>query len=364
MAYSIQDIALALGAEAAGATGLVVDGAAEPGTAGPSDLALAMSPAYAAHLSKGKAKAAVVWPGCDWRSYGLEAAIFAPRARLAMSRLTQMLDRPWDIDDGVHPSAVIEGAELGDNVAVGPFAVIGKGAKIGAGTRIASHVYIAPGVVIGPDSVILNGARIMRRVKIGARAIINPNAVIGADGFSFVMAEESNVERTRSTLGAAELSAPSDPTQYRIHSLGGVIIGDDVEVGSGSTIDAGTIRPTRVGKGCKMDNGCQVGHNVVLGEHCLMAAQSAIAGSTVIGNRVVLAGQSGIADNLKIGDDVVIAAGTKVLSNVAAGKVMMGYPAVQMTQQVEMYKALRRLPRVLRELAGRQNLVSKSDQSD
>ena len=354
MAYTVSEIATALGAEALGDLSLEIDTASEPATAGPRDLALAMSPAYAEKLGQGQAQVAVVWAGCDWQALGLKAAIIAPRARLAMAKLTQMLDRPWDIEDGVHPTAITEGATLGEGVAIGPFVLIGKGAVIGAGTRIAAHVTVAPGAMVGENCVLLDGARVMRRVTLGDRVILHPNAVIGADGFSFVMAEQSNVERARATLGDTEAQIPNDPRQHRIHSLGGVILSDDVEVGVGSTIDAGTIRPTFVGEGSKIDNGCHLGHNVVMGKHCLMAGHAAVAGSTVIGDRVVLGGQTGVGDNLKIGDDVVTSAGTMVLANVPAGRVMMGYPATQMTQQIEIYKSLRRLPRILRDMGNRQ----------
>lgn len=352
MAHSIAEIAKALNAEAFGATDIIVDGASEPASAGPRDLALAMSPAYGEKLAEGQARAAVVWPGADWEALGLVAAIIAPRARLAMARLTQMLDTPWDIEDGIHATAITDGAEIGEGVAIGPYSIVGKGAKIGAGSRIAAHVVIAPGVVIGEGSVILDGAKIMRRVSIGARAVIHPNAVIGSDGFSWVSADVSNVERARATMGEAEASVPDDPSWHRIHSLGGVEIGDDCEIGVGSTIDAGTIRATKIGNGCKIDNGCHLGHNVTMGDHCLMAGHAAVAGSTVIGDRVVLGGQTGVGDNLKIGDDVVTSAGTIVLANVPSGRVMMGYPATTMTQQVDMYKALRRLPRFLRDKVG------------
>lgn len=350
MAHSIKDIAAALGAEAFGDVALCVDGAAEPASAGPDDLALAMTPAYSDALSKGAARAAVVWPGADWQALGLAAAIVAPRARLAMAGLTQMLDRPLS-RGGLSPHAVINPtAELGEGVSIGAFTVIGAGAVIGPDCWIADHVSIAPGVIVGAGSVLHAGVRLQRGVRLGARLILHPNVVVGGDGFSFVTEAPSNVERARETLGAAPMEAADDPTWHRIHSLGGVEIGDDVEIGANSTVDAGTIRPTRVGQGTKIDNLVQVGHNVVVGEHCLLCAQAGIAGSSVIGDRVVVGGKAGVADNLIIGDDVVLGGGTVVLSNVPKGRVMMGYPATKMQTHVESYKALRRLPRILQGL--------------
>ncbi|MFG5382449.1 UDP-3-O-(3-hydroxymyristoyl)glucosamine N-acyltransferase [Yoonia sp. R2-816] len=350
MAHSIADIAAALGAEAFGAVDLLVDGAAEPGSAGPDDLALAMTPAYGDALAKGQARAAVVWPDADWQALGLEAAILAPRARLAMAGLTRMLDRKLP-GEGISKNALIDpAARIGTDVVIGPFAVIGADAVIGDGCWIGDQVSIAVGVTIGRDCVIHPGVRLQRHVRIGDRAILHPNVTIGGDGFSFVTAEPSNVELARETLGDAPMSAPADPTWHRIHSLGGVEIGDDVEIGANATVDAGTIRATRIGQGTKIDNLVQVGHNVIVGDHCLLCAQAGVAGSTVVGDRVVVGGKAGIADNLKVGDDVVLGGGSVVLSNVPAGRVMMGYPATKMQTHVDSYKALRRLPRVLKGL--------------
>lgn len=364
MARSVQEIATALGAEAFGAVDLLVEGLAEPAAAGPGVLALAMSPAYAPGLQKGQARAAVVWPGADWQALGLKAAIVVPRARLAMARLTQLMDTPHDLPDFVHPSAIVHAsAVLGPGVGIGPLTVVGPGARIGAGTQVAGQVSIGEGAVIGAGGLILPGVRIGRRVTIGDRVIVQPNAVIGSDGFSFVTETVSNVEKVRESLGAETLT-PTDSTWHRIHSLGGVEIGDDVEVGANSAIDAGTIRPTRIGAGTKIDNLVQVAHNVIVGRDCLLCGQAAIAGSSVLGDRVVLGGRAGVVDNLSIGSDVVLAAGALALSNVPAGRVMMGSPATRMDVQIESYKALRRLPRLLRDLAARQKPVSKATESD
>lgn len=358
MAHTVKEIAAALGAEAFGAIDLVITGAAEPGSAGPDDLALAMSAVYGGDLAKGHARVAVVWQGADWQALGLEAAIIAPRARLAMARLTQMLDREETPPAGVHPLALVDPtAVIEKDVSVGPFVTIGAGAVICARTRIFAHCSVGAGAHVGQDCILLEGSRLRRDVRLGDRVHIHPNVVIGSDGFSFVTQEPSNVETARKTLGEAASVTPDDPTWHRIHSLGGVVIGNDVEVGANSTVDAGTIRPTQIGNGTKVDNLVQVGHNVVIGDHCLLCAQSAVAGSAVIGDRVVLGGKAGIADNISVGADVVLGGGAIALSNVPAGRVMMGYPAVKIQTHIESYKALRRLPRVLRDLGSAKKQV-------
>lgn len=347
MAHSIKEIARALGAEAEGDLDLRVTGATEPQAARADQLALAMAPAYAEGLAKGQAVAALVWPGADWRALGLKAAIFAPRGRLAMAALTRLMDPGPAMGKGLSPMALIDpSATLGDGAVVGPFSVIHAGAQIGARARISSHVVIGPDVRIGDDALLLEGVRIGRDVTIGDRVICQPGAVIGADGFSFVTPEKSGIEEIRQTLGHRDEIRVQSWT--RIHSLGSVTIGDDVEVGVNSCIDAGTIRDTVVGSGTKLDNLVHVGHNVQVGRDCLLCALVGIAGSTKIGDRVVLGGQVGVSDNIFIGDDVICGGGTKVLSNAPAGRVLLGYPAVKMDLHIEMQKALRRLPRLFK----------------
>lgn len=361
MAHSIRDIATALGADAAGDLTLTVTHAAEPQSAGANALALAMSPKYAESLPKGQALAAMVWPGADWQALGLKAAIFAPRGRLAMAGLSAVFDPGPEIAPGVHPMTVIDpSAQIAEGAAIGPFVTIGRGVVIGARARIATHVSIAEGAKIGTDALILHGARLMARVVIGDRFICHPGAVIGSDGFSFVTPEKSGVEEIRETLGErSEIRAQS---WTRIHSLGSVSIGDDVEIGANSCIDRGTIRDTVIGSGTKLDNLVHIGHNVQVGRDCLLCGQVGIAGSSRIGDRVVLAGQCGVNDNIFVGDDVIAGGGTKIFTNAPAGRVLLGYPAIQMETHVALQKAQRRLPRLAARVAELEKTVMQRSQ--
>ena len=363
MSHTIRDIALALGAEAEGELDLVVTGAAEPQAAGPDQLALAMDPRYGDGIAKGRARAAVVWPGADWRAMGLKAAIFAPRGRLAMAGLTRLMDPGPDIAPGVHPMAVVHpSATLGSGAAVGPFVVIGAKVAIGPGARIAAHVSIAEGATIGTDALVLQGARIGAGVTIGDRFICQPGAVIGADGFSFVTPEKSGVEEIRETLGSR--AGIKDQSWTRIHSLGAVTIGDDVEIGANTCIDRGTVRDTSIGSGTKIDNLVHIGHNVQIGRDCLLCGQVGIAGSARIGDRVVMGGQCGVNDNIFVGDDVIAGGATKIFTNAPAGRVLLGYPAVRMETHVEMQKALRRLPRLATRVAALEQGVAPKPGAD
>ena len=175
------------------------------------------------------------------------------------------------------------------------------------------------------------------------------------DGFSFVTPEKSGVEEIRETLGSR--AGIRDQSWTRIHSLGAVTIGDDVEIGANVCVDRGTIRDTVIGSGTKLDNLVHIGHNVQVGRDCLLCGQVGVAGSARIGDRVVLAGQVGVNDNIFVGDDVIAGGATKIFTNAPAGRVLLGYPAVRMETHVEMQKALRRLPR----LAARVTALEKGD---
>jgi len=363
MSYKIKDIAAALSAEAFGAVDLSVTGAAEPADAGESDLAIAMKPEYADGLAKGRARAAIVWADADWQALGLEAAIVVPRPRYAMSGLTKMLDPGPEIAPGIHPLAVVDPtAKIGAEAAIGPLVVIGARVEIGARARIANHVSIAEGARIGADALIHAGARIGARVNIGDRFICQPGAVIGGDGFSYVTPDKSRVEEARAAIGSDIVAKNAEWT--RIHSLGTVEIGDDVEVGANAAIDRGTIRATRIGNRTKVDSLVMIGHNVEVGEDTLLCGLVGIAGSTKIGNRVVLGGQVGVSDNTVVGDDVVAGGGTKILSKIPAGRIVLGFPAMKMDQYITASQNWRRLPRLFADVRALKKAVPLDDQDD
>ncbi|MBE1281785.1 MAG: UDP-3-O-(3-hydroxymyristoyl)glucosamine N-acyltransferase [Rhodobacteraceae bacterium] len=363
MAYTIKEIAESLGIEAVGDTDLMISGANEPALASKDELAMSMAPKYAEDLSKGQALAALLWEGADWQALGLQAAMFTARPRMAMSGVTTMLDKGQSFGTGIHPSAVIdESAEIGDGVSIAPLAVIGARAKIGAGSVIGPHCVIGSDVVIGQGAFLREAVTIGARVEIGDRFICQPGARIGSDGFSFVTPEVSTVENARKTMG--DQGDAGAQSWVRIHSLGAVKIGHDVEIGSNCTIDNGTIRNTEIGDGTKLDNQVHIGHNTRIGRDCLLCGQVGISGSVEVGNNVVMGGQVGVVDNIFVSDGVIASGGSKLLSNVPKGRVLMGYPAVKMDLHTEIYKAQRRLPRLMRDVEALKKAVSKPDAKD
>jgi UDP-3-O-[3-hydroxymyristoyl] glucosamine N-acyltransferase len=363
MPLTIRAIAEALGAEALGAADLEIDAPSEPASAGPRDLALAMDPKFGADVARGRARAALLWPGADWQALGLEAAILMPRPRHVMAGVTRLFDRPPALAAGIHPTALIDpAARIADGCRIGAYVVVGAGAEIGGNAVILPHAVIGEDARIGADALLHARVSIGARVRIGARFIAQPGAVIGSDGFSFVTPEPGAVEEARATGAVTDASRTAG--FLRINSLGSVVIGDDVEVGANACIDRGTIADTVIGDGTKIDNMVQVGHNVRVGRHCLLCGQAGIAGSSVIGDRVVLGGQVGVADHVTIGSDVVVAGKSAVSSHVPPRSVMMGNPAMPMARNVDSYKALRRLPRLFARVLALENRVSKTNLSD
>ena len=283
------------------------------------------------------------------RRWALEAALFASRPRVAMAHLTGVFRHQDGTGPGIHPSAVIDPtAEIGQDAAIGPLTVIEARARIGARSRISAHCFIGSDARIGDDAHLQAGTHIGARCTVGDRFVAQPGAIIGADGFSFEPPDHGVDQAVRK----GEPVLKDDGSGWlRIHSLAAVEIGDDVEIGAATTIDRGTLAPTRIGAGTKIDNQVQVGHNVQIGRHCLICAQVGLAGSCRIGDRTVLSGKVGVGDYRRIGSDVVCAASSMVAANIADGSVVMGIPAVDHGQATREFMAIRRLPRLFDQVA-------------
>lgn len=224
----------------------------------------------------------------------------------------------------IHPSAVIgSGCGIGEGSQIGPHAVLGEGVQIGRCTAIMAGAVIEHGAVIGDRSVIHPNATIGYGCEIGDDVIVQSNAVIGAEGYGF-----AQDERGRS---------------HRIPQLGRVVLEDRVSVGAGTCIDRATYGETRVGAGTKLDNICHIGHNVNIGEDCLLTAGFVVAGSTKIGDRVVASGQTGVLDHLEICDDVVLAHGAGVDENIERPGIYAGRPVQAYASYLKSAAVIRKL---------------------
>ncbi len=358
---TLEEISKLLSMPFAGNGGIQISRPSEPKTASKFHLALAMNAKFIHELKAGNAKVALLMEGTDWKTLGLEGALFVKRARYAIARLNSLFedtDFGWN---GIHDTVILsENAKLAERVSIGPFSVIGSEVEIKQNSKIGSHVSIGKGVVIGEGALIHAGVRIGSNVQIGDGFICHSNSTIGSDGFSFVSPEGGGVEKARKEKSLAGVEQINK--YVRIASLGSVRIGDDVEIGAGTTIDRGTIENTEIGDGTKIDNLVHIAHNVVIGDNCLLCGQVGVAGTAKIGNRVVLGGQVGVADHVAIGCDSIVAGKSGVTSNVPTGRFMMGNPATTIEKNIESYKSFRRLPRVLKKINYLEKMVlNKND---
>jgi UDP-3-O-[3-hydroxymyristoyl] glucosamine N-acyltransferase len=310
-----------------------------------SDLALVLSPAAASVLASGKVSNAVTPE--ELGEQPTRNQIIVKRPRLVLAKLLELFERPVHIFDGIHPSAVIDAsAVIGENVSIGPFCCVGPASKIGNSCRLVARVSIGADVTVGEKTLLHAGVCIGDRCQIGARVIIQANAMIGGDGFAFVTVEPGSIESAKAT---GEVRSFNDEI-VRINSIGNVVIEDDVEIGAGTCVDRGTLGETRIGRGSKLDNLVQVGHNVTIGTNCLIAAQVGLGGSSKVGQRAVMGGQSGLPDHLSVGDDALIHAQAGIVANIPPRGIAIGSPAEPKKRWLEEHLSIRRLPRIGREL--------------
>ncbi|MDL2280597.1 UDP-3-O-(3-hydroxymyristoyl)glucosamine N-acyltransferase [Selenomonadales bacterium OttesenSCG-928-I06] len=271
--------------------------------AGPSDITFAVEP----HLEKAGLSnaAAVIVPETVYEFS--KPAIRVANPRIAFTLLLDLYTEKPQIDPGIHSTVVIgKDVKIGDNVSIMAYTVIADGAVIGDNAVIYPHCYIGHKSKVGKDILLYPQVTIRENCTIGDRVIINSGAVVGSEGFGFVT---------------------KDKIHHKVPQVGGVLIEDDVEIGANSNIDRATTGFTVIKKGTKIDNLVHIAHNVVMGENCLIVAQTGISGSVIVGNNVTFAGQSGTAGHLKIGDNCVFTARAGIISDVESNSFYSGYPA-------------------------------------
>ncbi|NLA57870.1 MAG: UDP-3-O-(3-hydroxymyristoyl)glucosamine N-acyltransferase [Firmicutes bacterium] len=328
MVRKLGDLAKVVGGELVGSADLVIDGVSPIAEAEPGHISFAENLKVLGKYKKITQAAALIVPK-DAEDVG-RPHIKVDNPRLAFAQILKEFAWPADVPPGIHPSALVhQTAELGENVTVGPGVIVGEGAKIGKGTTLMASCYIGSHTIIGEDCLIYPHVCIREQVQIGNRVIIHAGAVIGDDGFGFVSLPTGHVKMSH---------------------IGTVIIHDDVEIGTNSAVERGTCGATVIGRGTKIGNLVQVGHNVKLGEHCLVVAMSGISGSAIIGNRVTLAGQSGVAGHLTIGDNSVVAARGLVAGDLPPGSFVSGFPARPHRENMRVIAAQRKLPELMQRL--------------
>ena len=330
-----QAVADLVGGRLLGDGGVRIDSIRPLSRAGPEALSFAISARYATDLSTSRAGAVLIPEELAAGPSGPPARIVVRDPYQALVRVIRTLFPPVAPESGIDPTARIgTGVRLGSGVFIGPHAVLGRNVQLGSRARVAEHVSLGDGVVVGDDAVLGPGAVCYAGTRLGNRVVLKAGAVIGGEGFGYL----------------------SDATGHtRIPHVGGCVLEDDVEIGSNTCIDRGSIDDTVIGRGTKVDNLVQVGHNVRVGERCLIMAGVGIAGSTRIGNDAILAGHVGVTDHLVIGDRARIAAKSAIFGNIPAGSSFSGHPARPNRQFLRAQAAMYRLAPLVDEL---EHLVS------
>jgi UDP-3-O-[3-hydroxymyristoyl] glucosamine N-acyltransferase len=337
---SLVQIAKFIDGEVQGPADMVIDTiATSPMAATESDLAFIFDKQLIKQIDKCKAKAVIVPKGTKID----RAAIFVARPTYAIYKMLSAVgSKRYLPAKGIHPSAVIDpSCQMAEDVAIGALVVIGAKTKIGARTKIMANTVIGGEVIIGEDCLIHPACMIADNVQIGNRVILQQGASLGSDGFGYVTERPSNMELRMN--GVNELSEEANPL-LKIPQIGTVIIEDDVEIGSNSTIDRATIGATRIGKGTKIDNLVMVAHNCHVGTEVILVSQVGIAGSCYIGDRAVIAGQVGMKDHVKIGKDAIIQGQAGVMKNIEDRGVQMGSPSFPAKEFMTVSVLSRKLP--------------------
>ncbi len=264
---------------------------------------------------------------------------------LAFAKLVSLL-APNEIrhPTGIHPHAIIgENVKLGKDVAIQAYTVVEDDAEIQDGAVIYSGVYIGHHTKIGKNTLIYPNVSIRERVEIGDRVIIHSGTVIGSDGFGF---------------------ATVKGVHHKIPQIGTVVIEDDVEIGANVTIDRARFDKTLIGRGTKIDNLVQIAHNVIIGEHSIVVAQTGISGSTIVGKDVILAGQSGVVGHITIGNGAIVAAQAGVTKSVPPGTKVSGYPAKPHQVAKRVNACLQRLPELFKKVRELEKRVEELDKEN
>lgn len=331
--FTLGDLAERVGARVVGEAAHEVTGVANLADAGPGDLSFLTSRRLRREAEASRAGALLVGegaPGLDALAAG-RPLLVADDPELARNRVLALFEPAEAPAPGVHPTAVVEdGAEVSPEASVGPYAVVGRGSRLAAGAVVGPHAVVGRRCAVGEGSVLHPHAVLYDGTELGARVVVHAGSVLGADGFGYTSRADGH---------------------HKVPQIGRVVVEDDVEIGALSAVDRATLGATRVGRGTKIDNLVQVGHNVEIGRDALLCGQAGVAGSSKLGDGVVLAGQAGVGGHITLGDRVQVGAASAAVRPVPAGaKVSATVPPIEIGRWRRQVPLLGRLDELLRRL--------------
>ena len=327
MPFTTAEIAKHLDGEVVGDGAAMLHGFAHADAAKPGDLTFAETDNYFAAAEQSPATAIIAGKNS---ASAHKILIRVANPRIAFAKTLALFFPEPKIAAGIHPSAVIaRSAQVPPTAHIGPHCTIGERVQLGANVVLQAGNFIGDDSVLGDDTYLFPNVTLYPRTQVGRRVRIHAGTVLGADGFGYVLDNGSH---------------------RKIPQVGIVIIGDDVELGANVTVDRGALGSTVIGKGTKVDNLVQIGHNVQIGEHCIVISQVGIAGSCTLGNYVILAGQAGIGGHLTIGNQAIVGAQAGIMTDIPAGETWLGSPAQPNREFKRQVIALRRMPDLLKKI--------------
>ena len=301
------------------------------------------NPKYTSHIYSTSASIAIVNRDFVPEQKLKTTLIKVDDAYQAFSRLLEHYNQVKNNKIGIeNPSYISKSSQYGDGFYLGAFSYLGENVVIGDNVKIYPNVYIGDNVTIADDCIVFAGAKIHSESIIGKNCVIHSGAIIGADGFGFT---------------------PNEKGEYnKVPQTGNVVLEDNVDVGAGTTIDRATLGSTILRKGVKLDNQIQIAHNVEIGEHTAIAAQTGIAGSTKIGKYCLIGGQVGIVGHITIGDRVKIQAQSGIGRNVKDNEVLQGSPAFNYGDYNKSYVHFKNLPKLVHQIHEQQKKSKNENQ--
>lgn len=327
ISFTLERLAGEVGGTLRGDASLRVTGVASLDAAGEGDLAFVTNPRYAKAAMATRASVIL----CEKEIPGLSKPyLLSPNPYAALAKIIRLFHPAPGLAPGIRSGAHVDpAAKVHPSAVILPGASVAAGAVVGPRTLLFPGVYLGENSALGEDCLLYPNVTVRENCVIGDRVILQPGVVVGSDGFGFAKEGEKYL---------------------KIPQVGNVIIENDVELGANVCVDRAVLGSTRIGKGTKLDNLIQVGHNVSIGEHTVMAALTGISGSTRVGNQVVMGGQVGIAGHLKIGDGVVLATRTGVMEDIPDKGVYWGSPSGPMSEEMKKVAAYQQLPQLIKRI--------------